>query len=113
MMNVQTTKMHVSNVQTVQAHVQLLQMINPTSTQTTQTCTMMKLSNKQYKTHTTIKLHGQKQSWQKIQTRCDQLSGPQTGLVIHVDFYIAGTQASSPLSNPAVYYPRKERNRLD
>ena len=66
MMNVQTTKMHVTNVQTVQTHVQLLQRINPTSTQTTQTCTMMKLSNKQYKTHTTMKLHGQKQSWQKF-----------------------------------------------
>ena len=49
----------------------------------------------------------------QIQTRCDQLSRPQTGLVIPVDFYIAGTQASSPVSKPAVMYPRKARNRFD
>ena len=49
----------------------------------------------------------------KIQTRCDQRSGPRTGLVIDVNLYIAGTQASSPASNPAVLYPRKVRNRLD
>ena len=49
----------------------------------------------------------------RIQTRCDQLSGPQTGMIIPVDFYIAGTQASSPASNPAIQYPREVRNRLD
>ena len=74
---------------------------------------MTKLPIKLYISNTTIVLHGQKQSWQKIQTRCDQLSGPQTGLVIPVDFYIAGTQASSPASNSVVLVPRKVRNRLD
>ena len=34
-------------------------MINPMSVQATQTCTMMKLPNKQYETHTTIKFHGE------------------------------------------------------
>ena len=97
----------------VQTHVWLIPTINLMSMQATQTHMAMKLPNKQYKTHTTIKLHGQKQSWQKIQTRCDQMSGPQTGLVIPVDFYIAGTQTSRPASNPAVLYPRKARNRLD
>ena len=49
----------------------------------------------------------------KIQARCDQLTGPQAGLVIPVNFYIAGTQASSPSSKPAVLCPRKARNKLD
>ena len=49
----------------------------------------------------------------KIQTRCDQLTGPQAGQVIPVDFYTAGTQASCPISNASVLYPRKVRNRLD
>ena len=31
----------------------------------------------------------------KIQTTCDQLTGPQEGLVIPANFYIAGTQATS------------------
>ena len=34
-------------------------MINLTSAQATQTHTMMKLPNKQYETHTTIKIHGE------------------------------------------------------
>ena len=34
-------------------------MIDLTSTQAAQTRTMMKLPNKHYKTHTTIKLHGE------------------------------------------------------
>ena len=49
----------------------------------------------------------------KIQTRCNQLTGAQAGLVIPVNFYIVGTQAISPSSKPAVLYPRKVRNRLD
>ena len=49
----------------------------------------------------------------KIQTRCDKLTGPQAGLVIPVNFYIAGTQASNPTSKPAVLYRGKARNRLD
>ena len=39
--------------------IQRVQMINPTSTQATQTHTTTKLTNKQYETHTTIKLHGE------------------------------------------------------
>ena len=34
-------------------------MTNPSSAQATQTWTMMELPIKQYKTHTTIKLHGE------------------------------------------------------
>ena len=36
---------------------------------------MTKLSIKLYISNTTTKLHGQKQSWEIIQTRCDQLTG--------------------------------------
>ena len=43
----------------VQTHVQLIQMINLMSTQATKMHTMTKLPNKQYETHTTIKLHGE------------------------------------------------------
>ena len=49
----------------------------------------------------------------KIQTRCDQLTGTQAGLVIPVNFYVACTQSRSPTSKPAVLYPRKARYRLD
>ena len=49
----------------------------------------------------------------KIQTTCDRLTGPQTGLVIPVDFYRAGTQASCPTSQVTVLYRRKARNKLD
>ena len=69
MTNAQTTKTHVMNVQMVQTCIQLIQSINPMSLQATSTCMMMKLPNKQYETHTTIKLHVQKQSWQKFE--CD------------------------------------------
>ena len=65
-MNVQTTKTCVTNVQTVQTHARLIQTINPMTMQATQTCTMTKLPNKQYETHTTIKLHGHKQAWHKF-----------------------------------------------
>ena len=72
----------------------------------------MKLPNKQYETHNN-KITWAKAILAKIQTRCDQLTGPQTGLVISVDFYRAGTQASSLTSKPAVLYPRKVSIRLD
>ena len=49
----------------------------------------------------------------KNQMRCDQLPGPQAGQVIPVNFYIAGTQPSSPTSKPAVLFSRKASNRLD
>ena len=47
--------------------------------------------------NTTTVLHGQEQSWEIFQTRCDQLTGPHGSCqILH-----AGTRAS----RPAVLYP--------
>ena len=53
------TKTHAMNVQMVRIYVRLIQTTNLASMQATQTCTMMELPIKQYKTHTTTKLHGE------------------------------------------------------
>ena len=58
-----------------------------------------------YISNTTTILHGQEQSWESFQIRCDQLTGPHGP----VKFYVAGTQ----VRHPAVLDPRKARNRLD
>ena len=39
-------------------------------------CIMTKLPIKLYISNTTTILHGQEQSWETIQIRCDQLTGP-------------------------------------
>ena len=43
----------------VQTYVEIIQMTNLASSQATQAHMMTKLPTKQYKTHTTIKLHGE------------------------------------------------------
>ena len=53
---------------------------------------------KLYISNTTTILHGQEQSWETIQIRCDP-----------VKFYVAGTQ----VRQPAILYPRKTGNNLD
>ena len=77
----------------------------PISAPSSRSCTMTKLSINLYISNTTTELHGQKQSWEIILTRCDQL----TDHMVPVIFYIAGTRAR----RPAVLYPRKSRNRSD
>ena len=48
----------------------------PVSVPASRSCIMTKLPIKLYISNTTTVLHGQKQSWEIIQTRCDQLAGP-------------------------------------
>ena len=81
------------------------------STQVKEPSMVTKLHIKQYILNTPTILH-MKTSPGKIFTESCQLPGPQAGLLIPVNFYIVGTQACSPTSNPAVLYPRKVRNRI-
>ena len=48
----------------------------PVSTPASRSRIMTKLLIELYISNTTTVLHGQKQSWEIIQTRCDQLTGP-------------------------------------
>ena len=118
-MDVQNTHDECTNCQN--AYDEFMNSLNPHTThsndQSNERTSNMTMNNNQT-THETIhfkcnnSITWAKAILAKIQTRCDQLSGPQTGLVIAVNLYIAGTQASSSASNPAVLYPKK-RNRLD
>ena len=103
--------MHVMNIQTVQTHIRLIQMINPMSTQATQTHMMMKLPNKQYKTQTTIKLHGETIPMTILAGLLLDLASPSKFDKIHqcrtaqFKFYIGGADPCSPGS-------LKVRNRI-
>ena len=95
---------HATNVQMVQSHVRLIQTINPTSMQATRTCTMIKLPNKQYKTHTTIKLHMETIPLTILAGLLLDLASPSKFGKIHqcrtaqIIFYVDGTDPCSPSS---------------
>ena len=67
----------------------------PVSAPASQSCIMTKLPIKLYISNTTTVLHGQKQSWEIIQTRCDQLTGPHGSCQILCCWY-----TSQPLCSP-------------
>ena len=79
--------------------------------QATQTCTMMKIPNKQYKTHTTIKLHQDTIAMTILAGLLLDLASPRTFDKIHqcrttqFKFYIGGTDPCNPGS-------LKVRNRI-
>ena len=52
----------------------------PITAPTSRSRLMTKLPIKVYISNTTTVLHGQKQSWEQIQARCDQLTGPHGSL---------------------------------
>ena len=66
---------------------------------------MTKLPIKLYISNTTTILHGQKQSWETIQIRCDQLTGPHGSCQILCCWY-----TSEPPWSPV---SQKSENRLD
>ena len=72
------------------------------SAQGTQTCTTMKLPNKQYKTHTTIKLQGETIPMTILAGLLLDLASPSNFDKIHqcrtaqFKFYIGGTDTGSP-----------------
>ena len=86
-------------------------MINLTSAQATQTHTIMKLCNKQYETHTTLKLHGEPIPMTILAGLLLYLASPNKFDKNHqcrtaqFKFYIGGTDPCSPGS-------LKARNRI-
>ena len=86
----------------VQTHIRLIQMINLTSAQVTQTHMMTKLPNKQYNTHTTIKLRGEAISMTILAGVLLDLASSTKFGNIHLCktaqfiFYIDGTDPCSP-----------------
>ena len=90
---------------------QLIQMIILTSVQATQTCMTMKLPNKQYKTQTEIKLHGETIPMTILAGLLLDLASPCKFGKIHqcrtaqFIFYVNGTDPCSPAS-------LKVRNRI-
>ena len=77
-------------------------MINPMSAQATRTCMMMKLPNKHYKTHTTIRLYGDTVPMTILAGLLLDLVSPSKFDKIHqcrtaqFNFYIDGTDPCSP-----------------
>ena len=96
------TETHATNAHEAQTHVQLIQTTNLASAQATQSCTMMKISIKQYETHTNNKI-----TWGNIpmtilpgllldlssQGKFDRTHQCRTS---QFNFYVGGTYPSSP-----------------
>ena len=95
----------------VRTHIQLIQMINLTRVEATETCMMTKLNKKLYETHTTIKFHGETVAMTILAGLLQGLAGPSKFGKIHqcrtlqFIFYIDGTDPCSPGS-------LKVRNRI-
>ena len=70
-----------------------------------------KLHIKLYISNTPTILHMKNKSWQNL-NRVMPTARTTSRIAHPVNLYIAGTQACSPTSNPAVLYPRKARNRI-
>ena len=109
--NVQTMETCTMNIQMVRTYAQLNQMTNPVSTQATQIHMMTILPNKQYETHTNIKLHGTTVHTMLLARSFQDHASPSKFGKIHqcgttqFIFYFGGTDPCSPA-------PHKVRNRI-